>query len=40
MTIVKHPIVIFLAGALTFYLVSALVSGNWNPFTKTVVVAG
>lgn len=32
MKFVKHPLVIFLGGALTLYVISGLISGNWNPF--------
>ena len=34
MKFIQHPIVIFLGGALTFYVITGLVTGNWNPFAK------
>lgn len=36
MNVIKHPVTVFLLGALTLYVVSGLFSGNWNPFKKTI----
>lgn len=39
MKYVKHPIAIFLFGALALYIIQSLFSGSWNPFA-TAVPAG